>query len=69
MARPRTDLLDKRLPVMFLEDPKRLIYQTLVSGQPLTTHGLLRETEEKLVNETLHSLGKWDSEEGNHILA
>ena len=34
----------------------------------LITHGLLRETEEKLVNETLHSLGKWDSEEGNHIL-
>ena len=34
----------------------------------LTTHGLLRETEEKLVNETIHSLGKGDSEEGNYIL-
>ena len=34
----------------------------------LTTHELLRETEEKLVNETIHSLGKGDSEEGNYIL-
>jgi len=34
----------------------------------LTTHGLLSDTEEKLVNETIHSLGKRDSEEENRIL-
>ena len=35
MARLRTDLLDKRLLAMLLENSKRLIYWTLVSGQPL----------------------------------
>src|SRR5215813_6551550 len=37
MARLRTDLLDKRPLAMLLETSKRLICQTLVSGQPLTT--------------------------------
>src|SRR6266700_1537630 len=35
-ARLRTDLLDNRSLAMLLEISKRLIYQTLVSGQPLT---------------------------------
>jgi hypothetical protein len=35
IARLRTDLLDKRLLAMLLEISKELIYQTLVSGQPL----------------------------------
>ena len=52
------------------------LYQELVEQRPemaarfrdLTTHGLLSDTEEKLVNETIHSLGKRDSEEENRIL-
>src|SRR5438128_2526672 len=35
-ARLRTDLLDNRSLAMLLEISKGLIYQTLVSGQPLT---------------------------------
>jgi len=36
VARLRTDLLDKRLLAMLLETSKRLIYWTIVSGQPLS---------------------------------
>ena len=35
-ARLRTDLLDNRSLAMLLEISKGLIYQTLVSGQPLS---------------------------------
>src|SRR5437667_6988920 len=35
-ARLRTDILDNRSLAMLLEISKGLIYQTLVSGQPLT---------------------------------
>src|SRR5438128_5956677 len=38
-ARLRTDLLDNRSLAMLLEISKGLIYQTLVSGQPLTRAG------------------------------
>jgi hypothetical protein len=52
------------------------LYQELLEQKPemavrfrdLTTHGLLSDIEEKLVNETLRSLGKMDSGEGNCIL-
>src|SRR4029450_3157072 len=41
MARLRTDLLAKRLLAMLLETSKGLIYETLVSGQPLSLYRCL----------------------------
>src|SRR6266702_8457459 len=38
-ARLRTDILDNRSLAMLLEISKGLIYQTLVSGQPLSREG------------------------------
>jgi hypothetical protein len=40
-ARLRTNLLDKGLLAMLLETSNRLIYWTLVSGQPLSTVSVL----------------------------
>src|SRR5439155_6827081 len=42
-ARLRTDILDNRSLAMLLEISKGLIYQTLVSGQPLSVFPTLRQ--------------------------